>query len=941
MKENKLATRIKQLVGIVAIFMTGHTHAQYFGGNPIGQKWMQYNTDAARIIFPTGMELAAKRILGNAIKMQENDRSSLGTVQRKISVVLQNGRTESNAYVGLAPWRSEFYTIAPQDPFELGAVNWIDNLSIHEFRHVQQYSNFKKGLSKFASILLGEQGQALANAAAVPDWFFEGDAVYNETKYSPQGRGKLALFLSTYKSLYLSQKNYNYQQMRNGSYQKYIPNHYNLGYLLVSYGRKKYGDSIWHSITADAASFKSVFYPFQKAVQKYTGIRYPQFVSDALKFYQLQWESEKEVQPNWISKTTMHDVVDYRYPYAVKGGGVVVLKKSLKKNPAFYLVDPNGAEKKIANRGISFEDYYSYKNDQIVYAAYQPDIRWGNTAYHSIQVLNLNNGETHQVVTHTKLYAPDISMNGKLITAIEMDPVKGASLALLDSSGKLLQNFHKDGWMLASPKFASNDQALFFTARNDLGEMSLLKKSLDSSALPKTLIPFSNQLIGYLNVQGDTLLYTLSNNGRDEIWALVESGGSSTNYRMATFATGLYQAVLTKNGTTLIGSAFTADGYRLASFTPKWQMNATRVGLKDLYVPEIYSASEEAFLKTVQTNHLVAQKYGAAKGLIKLHSWRPLYSDPEYSFSIYSDNILNTFHSELAYTYNQNEGSHKLGVTGVYGGTYLQPVMGWDQIWSRSGYYHADTLLHWNESNAYIGLQLPLNLSGVRTFKYLTISSTYHLDQLKWTGIGEKLFQNQQFNAIQSRIDYINQIQQAKQQIFPHWGQRLTVQYKSLVGHHSAEQLLLAGSFYLPGLSNNHSVVVSAAYQQRDNMQQYLFSNGFPFSRGYQAVDFPRMWKIGVNYHLPIAYPEWGFGNIIYFSRVRANAFYDYTSGKSLRTGNQYAFASTGGEIYFDTKWWNQQVVSFGIRYSKLLNNEFRGITQPNVWEFIMPINLF
>jgi len=183
MMKNKFAIKYQQLFFVLATFCMSTSSAQYFGGNPIGQKWLQYNSDAARVIFPIGMEASAKRIIVNAASIREKDPSSLGLKQRKISVILQNGRTESNAYVGLAPWRSEFYTIAPQDPFEMGALNWINNLTIHEFRHVQQYSNFNKGLSKFASILLGEQGQILANSAAVPDWYFEGDAVYNETKF--------------------------------------------------------------------------------------------------------------------------------------------------------------------------------------------------------------------------------------------------------------------------------------------------------------------------------------------------------------------------------------------------------------------------------------------------------------------------------------------------------------------------------------------------------------------------------------------------------------------------------------------------------------------------------------------------------------------------------------------------------------------------------------
>jgi len=592
-----------------------------------------------------------------------------------------------------------------------------------------------------------------------------------------------------------------------------------------------------------------------------------------MQYFQKQWDCEKEAEPQWVSSLRKNDVIDYRYPYLTKGGDMIVLKKSLQNISAFYLVNQQGKERKIANRAISFEDYYSFKNDQVIYTSYEPDKRWGNSEYNTIQLLNIQNGATRKILTHSKYYSPDISMDGNRIAAVEMDPIKGASLVLLDSVGNRLQQFHQQGWVLASPKFASNDASVYFTARNDAGEMSLLHKKWDSTASPVTILPFSNQLIGYLNIQGDTLLYTMSNNSRDEIWALIDKGSQYENYRMASYATGLYQAVLLNNGTKIVGSAFTADGYRLANFTAKWELNASKGALTNLYLPQLYKSSDQSLLHTIRDTNIVAEKYRASNGLVKFHSWRPYYSNPEYSFTMYSDNVLNTFHSELSYTYNQNESSHKLGVSGIYGGTYLQPMMGWDQFWSRSGYYHGDTLLHWNESNAYLGLQLPLNLTSGNSFRYLTLASTYHFDQLKWTGIGEKLFQNQQFNAIQSRVDYINQVQQAKQQIYPHWGQRLNLQYKTLVGHQSATQLLVAGSFYLPGFSNNHSIVVSAAYQQRDTLQQYLFSNGFPFSRGYYAVDFPSMWKLGLNYHLPIAYPEWGLGNLIYIARVRANAF--------------------------------------------------------------------
>jgi hypothetical protein len=101
------------------------------------------------------------------------------------------------------------------------------------------------------------------------------------------------------------------------------------------------------------------------------------------------------------------------------------------------------------------------------------------------------------------------------------------------------------------------------------------------------------------------------------------------------------------------------------------------------------------------------------------------------------------------------------------------------------------------------------------------------------------------------------------------------------------------------------------------------------------------MWRVGANYHFPLLYPDFGLANIIYLMRIRANAFYDYTRGKSLRTGRTLDFRTAGGEMFFDTKFWNQQPITFGIRYSRLLDPEFRGITQVNNWELILPINLF
>ena len=932
---------LKRLFIICFILLIGHTlFAQTFGGSPASLQWRQINTDTVRIIFPKGYEAGANRIAAVIHTMQQQYGNTIGNTINKINIVIQNQTGISNGYVGLAPYRSEFYVTPPQNPFELGSINWADNLAIHEFRHVQQFSNFNKGLSKVAAIILGEQGRALANAAAIPDWFFEGDAVFNETKLSPQGRGSLPLFMRNFQALQMAGHQYSYATLRNGSLRKLIPDHYALGYLLVTYGRSQYGDSIWRPITADAAAFKPLFYPFQGAVKKYLHLPFSQFVHNAMDYYTKQWDTQSAAPIQWRTAVETNTVTNYQYPYRLNDSELVVLKTGYLTLPGFYRLHPDGTSTKIANRGIALDDVYGYNNGQIIYAAYQPDKRWGNRDYTSLRQVDITTGETHEIIGHVKYFSPDIAHNGEKVLAVEQSPEFPSRIVLLNQQGKLLQSFMKDGWVLSNPKFAADDKAYYLMARNANGEMSLLKNTINSNTTTTTLLPFANRLLGYMTVQADTIVYTTTYLGKDEVWAYIDRQKENNRFRLAGYATGLYQAVL-KNDGTLLAAANTGDGFRIGQFTAAWENAPKEVVMSTLFVRNTFKDADHELLKNLPIAKYPITKYPKSFHLLNLHSYRPFYDNPEYSFTLYGQNVLNTFQSAIAYTYNQNEYSHQLSYDGVYGGSYLQPVFGLSQTFQRTAAYNKDTVFNWNETIGYLGGQLPLNFSGGHQYRYLTLATTYNVDQLRWTGLATKYLRNQSFSYINSRIQYTGQLQKTVQQIYPQWAQSILLQYKQSVNNYTAHQFLASGSLYLPGLLQNHSLVLNAAFQQRDTMRQYLFSNNFPFARGYTAVDFPVMWKFGLNYHFPLLYPDRGFGQLVYLLRVRGNLFYDHTSGKSLQSGIIYPFQTLGTEIYFDTKWWNQQPVSFGIRYSHLLNSQFRGPNISDSWELILPVNLF
>ncbi len=927
-----------RLLLVVISFYLGFlpSAAQQFGGTPPGVKFKQINTRTARVIYPEQLDSSAQ-VLASTITTLHNNYASLGSRLRKINIVLQPGITVSNAYVGLAPYRSEFYLTPPQNAFELGAQSWVYNLALHEYRHVQQYSNFNVGLSKTMSILFGDGGQALANAASVPNWFFEGDAVYNETSLSRQGRGRLPDFFNGFKSMYFQNKAYTYMQLRNGSYRKYFPDHYELGYLLVAYGNEKYGDDFWKNVTHDAASFKPLFYPLQGAVKKYSGISFKQFKNDAFTYFEQQWQHEKikEDTSEYLTVIEKNNVVNYRYPYA-GDQQLIVLKNSYKKIPAFYKIK-DGKQYKISARSISIDPYFSYNNNKIVYAAYQPDVRWGNRDYSIIKLLDVPTGKEKRVTSHTKYFSPDISHHSKQIVAAEVIPGKNSSLVLLQENGVVIKKWKNDsGYIFSHPKFSENDAQVYVVVRDNAGLMGIRAYDI-ASENTQNILPLSNRMLGFPVVQGDTLLYTSSNKGRDEIWAYIIS--ENTHYMLVSNPVGMYHGTL-KSGR-IVASAFSADGFRLAASTPQWQqVNIMADTLSGLYVSKPFSRGDNNLQSSIAGQNYSSKKYSKFTHPFNFYSWSPYIQHPDYSVVVYGENVLNTFQTQLSYTYNANENYNRVAISEIYGGWFLQPYIELSEVFDRKFAITPDTVAQWNEFNARAGLILPLNFSGGKFYRRFTLAASYNFNSIQYKGEMKNLFLNKDFGYVQGRLLYTTQLQSAVQQIFPHWANSFMLQYRQNITGNRAVQTLLSGNQYLPGLLPTHSLVVNGAWQSRDTANNYFYTNNFPISRGYELINFPRMYKVGAEYHYPLFYPDRGFGNIVFFMRIRGDVFYDYTNAKSLRTGTHYQLRSFGTEVFFDTKWWNQQFITLGLRYTRLVDNALVGLKQDR-WEFVVPVSLY
>jgi hypothetical protein len=931
------------------LIIANFVHAQQFGGNPPSIHWKQINTDTARIIFPLGMDSTAQRVSNIVHWLARNNPAPLGQQLRKINIVLQTQTTIANGYVSLAPYRSEFNLTPDLNNFDLGSIGWPEALAVHEFRHVQQYNNFRVGISKAAYYLFGDEGLLVANNAAVPDWFYEGDAVYNETVTTNQGRGRLPFFMNEYKSLWLTNKNYKWMKLRNGSLKDYVPNHYPLGYLMVNYGREKYGLDFWSKVTRDAAAYRGLFYPFQGAIKRYSRLNYKTFRKDAVDYYKVLsgvgGDERIATQPKIhqgtaagiqnITPINTKYVTNYIFPYQLGGDSILYLKTSYRQRPAFYIKDAT-AERRLRAKDISIDDQYSYRNGKIVYAAFEPDARWGWKDFSVIKILDVYSHKQRTLSHRTKYFTPDISPDGNKVATVEVFPGGESQLLILDANGgKVIQQFHSvEINLFTDPKFI-DDTSLVTAVRLVDGKMALAIADITAGSLERLTTP-SYGVVGYPNVKNGIVYFTASFSGNDELYGLRLS--DKKVFRITQTSLGNY--FVNASGQKLVWSAFTAEGYQLQEMNldeSKTEVTEMEITVPTISFPVAHSDELHDILSNeVPTRSFGVSKYKQAGHLFRFHSWRPYYADPDFTYSIYSDNILNTMSTELFYHYNQDDKTNGVGVNLLYG-TFYPYIRGGME-------YTFDLPVVINNKAAYInrletkvGLYVPLNFTRGRTFKNLVIGSDYVYNQQIFKGIYKDSISNQNFSYLYHYLSWSQFIQQATQHIYPRLGYSISLNHRYAISLYDSYQFLGTASIYLPGFFSTHNIILSGSFQQRDTAN-ILFSNHFVNARGYNDYYLSRMWRFSGNYHFPIVYPDWGFANIIYFSRIRGNAFYDFEKVYSKDNEVTRDLRSVGGELYFDTRWWNEYPLTFGVRFSHLLDNELVGGTQRNVWEILIPI---
>src|SRR5690606_27384748 len=115
---------------------------------------------------------------------------------------------------------------------------------------------------------------------------------------------------------------------------------------------------VWRNVSGDAAAFRGLFYPFQRAFREHTGQRFGAFREEALQAFREETENAPRggtasapALPDTAARfgaAHTHFVADEEFPQWMNDTTIVYVKSSYRKIPAFYSRNIlTGEEKKI------------------------------------------------------------------------------------------------------------------------------------------------------------------------------------------------------------------------------------------------------------------------------------------------------------------------------------------------------------------------------------------------------------------------------------------------------------------------------------------------------------------------------------------------------------------------------------------------------------------
>ncbi|RYF58152.1 MAG: hypothetical protein EOO39_34635, partial [Cytophagaceae bacterium] len=245
----------------------------------------------------------------------------------------------------------------------------------------------------------------------------------------------------------------------------------------------------------------------------------------------------------------------------------------------------------------------------------------------------------------------------------------------------------------------------------------------------ETLLAPTTATIGHPFVDKEAIYFTAGFAGNDNLYALQMA--TKKLHRLTATATGNYFPSI--YGDSITWTRFTANGmeWRKAALSAmEWKEVSIEAANQTSAFPV---ALANDMIKDIRRERWRTKRYNKGTALVNFHSWAPSYGRPESSFSLYSDNILNTFSNQLYFRHNSNEKWNAVGWNTSYGGFFTRLNAGAEYIFGRRVLTTAG-VAHYNQYELRAGYDIPLNFTKGRTYKFLNFGTNIVYSAAQPTG---------------------------------------------------------------------------------------------------------------------------------------------------------------------------------------------------------------
>jgi hypothetical protein len=886
------------------------------GQDPFSIKWKQIKTKHFTVIFSDDISAVGVRYAGYLEKIYLTGGKTLNHNPRKIPVIIHSRNSLSNGEVAWAPRRMNLYTV----PSQTGYITpYYNQLALHEFRHVVQIDKLNSSNTKFLYYLFGEQAVGAVLGWHVPRWFLEGDAVTYETGASNGGRGRQPDFSMWLKAQTFENGIFSYPKAQFGSYKDFVPDHYKLGYQLVTYARKNYSYKIWDSTLNIIAH--SPIHPnaFSKGIKRITGLPERKFYKTAMQsIYKNKTTNTDEYKKYKAEK----DYINYYSPHWLGDNKIICYKTSYGKIPEFTITDKNGIEKKLFSPGYISNNTFSYHDSILVWNEFKRT-RWENENYNKIVIYNLKTNKKKHLTKKTRAYYSRLSPDTKKIVSVEVcNNLQWAITIRNAENGKLTDSilFAKDCQPI-QPDWSPDMRKIVFLILNENGKsVNILDLNSHShrQIFKSDFIDISNPVFidnsillkGVFNKKTNLLLYNL----KTKKWHAI------TNVEY-----GVGQADLKNNK--LVYSDYTPYGYKIKT------VSLQSIKIKTISFPEKFITPFIGILKNqehyVNLNNIDTSfeinNYSRLLHLFNVHSWAPLginiqNYDIGPGVTAMSQNALSTSVMSAGWQYNVTDKSNRYFVDYSYKGFFPVLNVNISKTYYQGNLPDNNNILHfvkWSDLSIFSSIILPLNFDCGKWYRRIQLQVAYEYRDITPSPENDVQLTSPKIHGFYYGFYFSNMLTTAYRDLISRWGQTLNIIYRHtpFKPGQMGELASVETRLYFPGIFKNHGLGFYGAYQQKEK-GDYSYSDIIRYPYGYESVKNDKMYSAHFNYRFPLLYPDLNIFEYLYIKRIKLNLFYQYSAYKN--NGMQFDLQATGADLSADMHIFRFVFpVDIGIRYSR------------------------